>query len=442
MALTTIADLVFAGGILVAAFAVASAALRRGPTELLVVATLLEAAASLAVWIAFALRHERPLAVAAGGLTGCLLAAAAALLLRQAAQRVAAIDARLAEAQLDLVVQVEREREKRAAELELMLARARADSRSLLEEQERQLAEERRALAEKREHEVRTSLTRKIAEVQSDVEQRLAVWAQELDNAAEATKARIGEIGQRHEHLLAELELRLNADAERLSADHEEQRAALGRLRSDLDRALDETRSVTRNELDVHSAERRRALQELEERLSHRERELMEQGQREEIEAVQRIRTGFEDASRRQIEQLQRTVERSVGAHVDEAAERFSQLVKSEREDAAKRLGRELDRAVGNFAREAETVLAERLAHVSDAGAQRLERRVAEVAGQLERSHDELVAARDQRLVELENEVRRRLDELHADLEAERGVLEARLQELVRHLPPATADSS
>ena len=96
---------------------------------------------------------------------------------------------------------------------------------------------------------------------------------------------------------------------------------------------------------------------------------------------MQRVNAGFEDVSRRQIEQLERAVDRAVASHADEAAQRFAQLVKTSREDAAKRLARELDRAVSTFSREAETVLAERLAHVGDAGAQRLEQPGLERAG-------------------------------------------------------------
>ncbi len=439
MALTTIADLVFAGGVVLAALTLAGAALHRAPTGLLASATFLEGAAAVGIWVAFALRHDRPLAVAAGGLTGCTLAAGAAILLRRALRRVAAMDARLAEAQADLLALVEREKNAQGAELELTLARARADSRSLLEEQERQIAEERRTLVAEREHDATATLGEKLNQVQAQVEQRLAGWSADLDRAAEATKARIVELEQRQQQLLREIELRLTADAERLSAESEEQRTAVGRLRADLNRTLDEALGLVRSELEAHAAERRRALHELEERLSRRERELNEQAQREEAEAVQRVRAGFEDVSRRQVEQLERAVDRAVASHADEAAQRFAQLVKSSREDAAKRLARELDRAVSTFAREAETVLAERLAHVGDAGAQRLEHRVSNVAGELERRHDELVTAHDQRLGELDAEMRRRIDDLRADLEAERGVLEARLQELLRRFASAAA---
>ena len=432
VALTTLADLVFAGGVVLAALTLAGAVLRRGSTWLLSAAVCVEAIAAVATWVAFALRHDRSRAVAAGGLTACTLAAGAALLLRKALRRVGAMDARLAEARTDLLATVEHEKTGLAKELELTLARARADSRSLLEEQERQIAEERRTLVAEREHDATAALGERLNQVQAQTEQRLAGWAQDLDRAAEATKTRIVELEQRQQQLLKDIDLRLAADAERLSAESEEQRAGVARLRSELTRTLDDALGLVRSELDTHAANRRRALHELETRLTRRERELTEQAQREEADAVQRVRAGFEDLSRRQIEQLERAVDRAVASHADEAAQRFSQLVKTSREDAAKRLARELERAVSTFSREAETVLAERLAHVGDAGAQRLEHRVSNIAKELERRHGELVAAHDLRLSELESEMRRRIEELRADVDAERGVLEARLQELAR----------
>jgi hypothetical protein len=432
VALTTICDLIFAGGVVLAALALAGAALRRVRTSVLVTATVFEAVAAVGVWVAFALRHDRSLAVAAAGLTACALVAGASVLLSRALQRVRAMDDRLAEAQADLLASVEREKTAAGKELQLTLARARADSRSLLEEQERQIAEERRMLVSEWEHEATAALGEKLNQVQVQVEQRLAGWSQDLDRIAEATKTRIAELEQRQQQVLREIELRLTADAERLSAESEEQRAGVARLRSELNRTLDEALTLVRSELDVHAAERRRALHELEERMARRERELTEQTQREEVDAVQRVRAGFEDVSRRQVEQLERAVDRAVASHADEAAQRFAQLVKTSREDSAKRLARELERAVDTFSREAETVLAERLAHVGDAGAQRLEHRVSNVGKDLERRHDELVAAQDQRLSELESEMRHRLEGLRADVEAERGVLEARLQELAR----------
>ena len=141
MALTTLADLIFAGGVVLAALAVAGAAVQRARRSALVIAATIEVVAAVAVWVAFALRHDRSLAVAATGLTGCALAAGAAVLLAHALERVRAMDDRLAEAQTDLLASVDREKTALGKELQLTLARARADSRSLLEEQERQIAE-------------------------------------------------------------------------------------------------------------------------------------------------------------------------------------------------------------------------------------------------------------------------------------------------------------
>jgi hypothetical protein len=271
------------------------------------------------------------------------------------------------------------------------------------------------------------------------VEQRLAGWAQDLDRAAEMTKARIAELAQRQKQLVSEVDVRLAADAERLAADSDEQRTAVQRLRAELDKTLDEVLAGARTEVDTHAADRRRALHELDERLRRRERELLERIEREEGEVAQRIRSGFEEVERRQIEQVARTVERATTAHSEEAAQQFAALVKSSREGAARRLSRELDRAVEVFAREAEGVLAERLAHVGDAGAQRLETRLAEATKALERQRDERLAALDGRMVELEADIRRRIEELGADAEAERAVIEARLQELLRRLDSAGA---
>ena len=226
--------------------------------------------------------------------------------------------------------------------------------------------------------------------------------------------------------------MRLAADADRLAAESDDQRAALTRMRAELEKALEEALAMARAELDTHAADRRRALHELDERLRRREKELMERIEREELEASQRIRAGFEDVQRRQIEQMERIVERATATYSDEAAQQFAALVKSGREDAARRLSRELDRSVEVFAREAEAVLAERLAHVGDAGAQRLERRLTDATNALERQRDEWMGALDGRIAELEADVRRRLEDLGADAEAERAVLEARLQELVR----------
>src|SRR5947207_14311317 len=152
MLLTDAFDIVFAAGVGVAAFALFGAAMRFLPRLSLVVLASLEFGAAIGAWLFFALRHSHPreLAVAAGGLTGCLLAAGAAIALRHALVHGERVDAHLDEAQARLRGLVDQEAEERAAELERTLARARADSVSVLVEDERRLAgEHRREFAER-----------------------------------------------------------------------------------------------------------------------------------------------------------------------------------------------------------------------------------------------------------------------------------------------------
>lgn len=444
MSLTTGFDIGFAISVGLAALALAGAALRRlGRTALVLLGALVLAGAA-GGWVAFALRHDHPrdLALAAGGITGSALACGASLLVAWALAQAADTEAHVVAAQERLRALVDKEAADRAAELERTLARARADSVSLLADEERRISEERRVAFVERERELATSLTNALTETQAQVSQRLVDWKKDLDRAADSTKVRLAELAERQKQLLADAGARLDADAERLAAESEAQRDALTRLRAELDKSLEDVVAAARAEVEGEAAERRRALHELEERMRRREKELMERIEREEVEASQRIHSGFEDVQRRQIESLARSVERATATYADEGTQQFAALVKSSREDAARRLARELDRAVETFAREAEVVLAERLAHVGDAGAQRLERKLAEAAKSLERQRDEWMSGLDGRIGELEHDVRRRLDELGADADAQRAVLEARLQDLLRRIDATAAAHS
>lgn len=441
MSLETGFDVAFAAAAVLAAAAVAASVTEHARRRLLVTVTTVLTAAAVAGWVAYALRHSHPreLAVASGGLTICSLAAATSLLVARILALAAANETHIAAARAQLGEFVAREARERAAELERTLSRARADSVSALAEEERRIADERRAAFFAREQELTANLTASLSEAQTQTAQRLADWRVDLEREADASKQQVTELAVRQKQLFSEAEARLAADADRLAVESEEQRTAIARLRKELDVALEEALTAARSDIEAHSAERRRALHELDERLRRREKEMMERIEREEVEATQRVRAEFEVVQKRQIEEMQRTVDRATTSYADEAAQQFAALVKSSREDAARRLARELDRAVETFAREAEAALAEKLAHVGDAGAQRLERRLAEAAKSLERQRDEWMEALDSRIAELETDVRRRLEELGADAEAERGVIEARLQELLRR---ATAASS
>jgi hypothetical protein len=441
VAITSAFDLVFAAGICVAALTLLGAAARKVSRAMLTTGAAIELVAAVAAWIAFALRssHPRELAVAGAGLTVCAIVVGAAHLLRAALAHAAAIDTHLAEGRAGIREVIDREAAERTAELERTLARARADSVSLLVEEERKLAEAHRREFAERDRDAGAALTAALTSTQALVEKRLAGWSQDLDRVADAMKGHIADLHQRQKQLVSEAELRIAADAERLAAESEDLRAAVQRIRVELEKALGESLASARTELDSHAAERRRALHELDDRMRRRERELLERIEREEAEAAQRIHIGFEDVQRKQVEQLQRVVERAALAYSDEAAQQFAGAVKSSREEAARRLSRELDRAVEVFSREAESVLAERLAHVGDAGAQRLERRLADVTGLLEQEREVRLIELEGRITEFEASMRRRLEEIAADADAERAVVEARVQELLRRLETASS---
>ena len=84
-------------------------------------------------------------------------------------------------------------------------------------------------------------------------------------------------------------------------------------------------------------------------------------------------------------------------------------------------------------------MLAEQLGHVGDAGTQRLEKRLDMITGGLDRQRAEAIAVFEQRLLNEEQELRRRLEVLAADAEAERAVIEARLHDLAQRIESAIA---
>lgn len=290
----------------------------------------------------------------------------------------------------------------------------------------------RKRCARSRRSDAATSSNANARPAQERVEQRLAGWSTDLDRAKQSLTAELAKLAERQKTLVRQADEQLEADREKIDEAGELQVAAVQKLREELQRAAELAAQELRSELDAHSAERRRALEEMSQRLKARERQLAERVDREETDVVKRIAVRFSDIERRQVETLERATTQAAGRFAEAAALQFDSAVKSAREDAARRLARELDRAVHMFAREAESVLAERLAQVSDAGAQRVEKRLLQVTAGLERQRDEFIASLQQRLSQMEQEVRERLRTLAADAEAERVVLDRRLQELGR----------
>jgi hypothetical protein len=434
MSTETALQVAFAAAAVAAAGALAAAALGRAGRSALSGLAAVAVLASVVGWVVFALGPTRSLGLSAGGLTVCALAVGAAIAVQEAVARSRRIDAEVDRAEVRLLAVIEREATERAAELERMLARARAESLSLLADEERRIGEERRAFVIDREERASGELTEALAIAQRRVERRLAEWSADLEKSQTAVTATLAQLAERQGKLVAEAEARLASELSRLESDTDEKRAGLARLRDEVGKATDDVLAASNAELEAHGAERRRALHELSERLRRRERALAEQIVREEADARQRVQSTSADVERRHVERLERVVERTTASYSEAAAKEFAEAIKGAREDAARRLSRELDRAVQAFAREAEGVLAERLTSVGTEGVQRLERRLTQATSGFDRQRDELVAALEVRVSEAEADLRRRLDGLSSDAEAEREVIEARLHELARRI--------
>jgi hypothetical protein len=436
-----VVELVFAGAVFVVFGSAAAVVLDRISRRSLIGLGALLSAAALVVWVAFALKPERAVAVAAGGLTVCAAFELGLLALRRLLLHGRDVERQLVAAEDRLAAVVHAETDARATELERTLTLARADSLSRLVDEERRMAEERRGALHERERHAGAELSESLAKVEQRIGRRLAEWRGDLERTEQALVSQLESLGQRQEQLISEAASRIAVETEHLESVGEEQRGRLAALAAEFERVVREIAERAQSELESHESDRRRALHEVADRLRERERELRERIGAEEAEAIQRIQAGLADVERRQVDQLQRIVERTSSSFSDSLSKQFSDEVKRAREDAAQRLSRELDRAVEHFAREAQSVLAERLAHVADAGGQRLERRLSQIGSSLEQEHHQLVAELQRRIGEAEVELRGHVQALAADADAERSVMNARLEELRRRLDELAGDA-
>jgi len=372
-------------------------------------------------------------AIAAALVSGAA-AAAAIFAMRRARAATGTLEDEIRRGKARFAEVVAREAEQRAADLERTLALARSESMAALANEERRIAEERRTDVAEREREASARLAESLTAAQREIETRVAAWTADLSRLQESLADEIARLSQRQVQLTTQIEARIDADAERLQVALEEQRALASKAREELLRTADEVASATAADLEAHGVERRKALQELADRLRARERELQEQIDREQAEATQRVAVQLGDVEHRQLEQLRRTVSREATGYAEAAAQQFDITIRAAREDAARRLGRELDLAVERFAREAEGVLAERVESVADAAVKRVETRLRGVGGGLDRQRDEALHAVEESAHAVEADLRRRLEGIAADAETERLAIEARLRELQRRL--------
>jgi hypothetical protein len=326
-----------------------------------------------------------------------------------------------------------------ADELKARLARMRADSLSILVEEERRIADDRRRELAEREHAAGAELADALAATSRRVDERLRAWGDDLDRAQQNLEAELRKLEQRQKQLIAEAESRIEAEASELVTTSDEQRASVLRLREELERSAQQAVAGALEELEAHTSERRRVIEEISDRLRKREQALSEQVERAETEAARRIEASFADIERRQLEKLQRAIAREAERHAEAAGVQFDTTMRSAREEAAGRLSRELDRAVETFVRQADAVFAERLAQTGEAGQQRLEHRQRQAQAEFERQREELVASFQERVSAADAELRRTLGAFAAEAEAERSAIAERLAELHRRVDEAAS---
>jgi hypothetical protein len=398
-------DLVFAAGLAVIGLSLAAVAFGRARERYLLWAAGALGVASLAVGAALLVNVIDPftetdaIVLAAGGLAAAAIAELGLVAYLRALRRTQEVERLSITARDELARFVEREMRERMLELERLLARERANASHQLSEQERRLSEERRDVVERQTERARVELTQAVSAVQERLERRLMAWAADLDRGQRELEAHLTALGERQREAVAAYEARLDADAERVEAASEEQKLALLKLRDALQRLGTEFLEEGRSEIEVHAAERRRALHEVSERIRNRERALREQIDREEAEARSRLSSGLADAEKRHLGALERAFDRAATRLSEYAEKQFDTQIRDSREKAAERLARELEKGIEQFARQAEQDIANRIDGTARQSADKLQRRISEAARTGEAQHD-LAAERVRQLTE------------------------------------------
>ena len=106
------------------------------------------------------------------------------------------------------------------------------------------------------------------------------------------------------------------------------------------------------DELESHTADRRRAVDEITDRLRAREAAIAEAIERTETDVRSRIDVMLADWEKRQADRLDRVTEREIERHVQVATLAFDERLREIREEAAGALSRELNRTVDMLVRE------------------------------------------------------------------------------------------
>lgn len=323
--------------------------------------------------------------ILAGALVGALLVGAGLYLaLRSARAHAAEIDELVADARRAVRAAAEEESAERAEQLRVAVSRSHADSLSIYVAEERRLSDQRRGELGVRERELSERLAEMLASVERRVEERLRAWESDLERAQRALEGEVSALEQHQKQRIADVETRIEAEATELGATAEQQRIGVARLREELERTAKDALSQALEELQIQVDDRRRAIEDVTERLRQHEHAVTEQVDRAETEARARIEVAFAGLERRQIAELERATAKEVDRLSEAGALEFENRMRAIREEAASRLREELDRTSESFLRRADGLIADQLEQAAHAASQRLDDRIVEIARRYE----------------------------------------------------------
>jgi hypothetical protein len=302
------------------------------------------------------------------------------LSLRRSRARAARTEQLVTEARRAVRAAAEEESAAQSEQLRVAIARAQADGVSTYVTEERRLSDQRRGELAVRERELSDRMAALVASVEQRVEERLRSWEADLERAQNALQGAVSTLEQRMRQRIADVESKVAAESDELDTTIAEQRAAAIRLREELETSARDALTRALEELQLQADDRRRTIDELNDRLRQHEHAVAEQVDVAEGDARTRIELAFADLERRQVEQLERAMAREIDTRSEAAATEFENRMRAIREEAADRLRDELDRTAESFLRRADGLIAAELQTAVNAATKRLDERIVELA--------------------------------------------------------------
>jgi hypothetical protein len=313
-----------------------------------------------------------------------ILTVVLALALRRSHARAVRTEQLVSEARRAVRAVADEESAAQAEQLRVAIARAQADSLSAYVSEERRLSDQRRGELAVRERELSDRMAELVAAVEQRVEERLRAWESDLERAQNALQGSVATLEQRMRQRIAEVDSRVASESDELDATIDEQRAAAVRLREELETSARDALARSLEEVQLQADDRRRTIDELNERLRQHEHAVTEQVDHAESEARTRIELAFAELERRQVEHLERAIAREIDTRSEAGALEFENRMRAIREEAADRLREELDRIAESFLRRADGLIAAELQQAVTAASQRIDDRLIELARQYE----------------------------------------------------------